>query len=100
MPLAGLASRQHKRHDHLLRMGTTLLASVVSVRPGRHVAPPRPGPAGVIAELSPIFDGWELASWFAKPNLWIADAKPIDLVDECLGAVLGAARADRFIAAG
>lgn len=60
----------------------------------------RPGPARVIAELSPIFDGWEMASWFAKTNLWIADAKPIDLVDECLAAVLGAARADRFIAAG
>jgi hypothetical protein len=60
----------------------------------------RPGPARVIAELSPIFDGWELATWFAKPNLWIAGAKPIDLIDDCLSDVLGAARADRFIAAG
>ncbi len=60
----------------------------------------RPGPARVIAELSPIFDGWALASWFAQPNLWIGNARPIDLIDECLAGVLGAARADHFIAAG
>jgi hypothetical protein len=60
----------------------------------------RPGPAKVIAELTPIFDGWELAMWFARPNLWIADSRPVDLIDECLASVLGAARADRFIAAG
>ena len=60
----------------------------------------RPGPGRVIAELSPIFDGWEMASWFARPNLWIGDARPIDLIDECLAGVLGAARTDRFIAAG
>lgn len=28
----------------------------------------RPGPARVIAELSPILDGWGLASWFARPG--------------------------------
>ena len=60
----------------------------------------RPGPAKVIGELAPHFDGWELALWFARPNLWIADARPVDLIDECLASVLGAARADRFIAAG
>jgi hypothetical protein len=60
----------------------------------------RPGPATIIAELSPVFDGWEIATWFARPNLWIANARPIDLIDECLSSVLGAARADRFIAAG
>jgi hypothetical protein len=60
----------------------------------------RPGPAAIIAELSPVFDGWDMAIWFARPNLWIADARPIDLIDECLPSVLGAARADRFITAG
>jgi hypothetical protein len=60
----------------------------------------RPGPGKVIAELSPAFDGWEIATWFARPNLWVGDARPIDLIDECLHAVLGAARADKFIAAG
>jgi len=60
----------------------------------------RPGPANVIAELSPVFDGWAMAAWFAQPNLWIGNARPVDLIDECLASVLGAARADRFIAAG
>jgi hypothetical protein len=60
----------------------------------------RPGPGRVVAELSPIFDGWGLASWFARPNLWIGNARPVDLIDDCLAGVLGAARADRFIAAG
>jgi hypothetical protein len=60
----------------------------------------RPGPARVIAELAPVFDGWGIATWFAQPNLWLANARPVDLIDECLASVLGAARADRFIAAG
>jgi uncharacterized protein (DUF2384 family) len=58
----------------------------------------RRGPAEVIAELEPVFGGWELASWFARPNLWIADQRPIDLIDVSHVSVLGAARADRFIA--
>jgi hypothetical protein len=60
----------------------------------------RPGPAKVIAELASTFDGWSLAAWFAEPNLWIGDARPVDLIDASLASVLGAARADRFIAAG
>ena len=60
----------------------------------------RPGPGRVIAELSAVFDGWAMASWFVKPNLWIGDSKPIDLIDDCLTGVLRAARADRLIAAG
>lgn len=60
----------------------------------------RPGPAKVLAELTPVFDGWAIALWFAQPNLWIGEQRPIDLIDHCLVSVLGAARADRFIAAG
>jgi hypothetical protein len=60
----------------------------------------RPGPASVIAELSGVFDGWRMAMWFAEPNLWIGDARPIDLIDECVASVLGASRSDRFIADG
>jgi hypothetical protein len=56
----------------------------------------RPGPASVIAELSPLFDGWRMARWFAQPNMWIGDARPIDMIDECMASVLGAARADRL----
>ena len=59
---------------------------------------PRPGPAQVVSELASVFDGWEMALWFSLPNLWIGDARPIDLLDECFASVLGAARADRFIA--
>ena len=60
----------------------------------------RAGPASVISELSPAFDGWELAVWFAQPNLWLGNSRPIDLIDASLSHVLGAARADRFIATG
>jgi Protein of unknown function (DUF2384) len=59
-----------------------------------------PGPASVINELAPVFDGWEMASWFAQPNLWLGNARPIDLLDASLSPVLGAARADRFVAGG
>lgn len=56
--------------------------------------------AQVIAELTSIFDGWELATWFVQPNLWLGCKAPVDLIEHCLHDVLGAARADRFIAAG
>jgi hypothetical protein len=59
-----------------------------------------PGPASVINELAPVFDGWEMASWFAQPNLWLGNGRPIDLLDASLLPVLGAARADRFVAGG
>jgi hypothetical protein len=59
-----------------------------------------PGPASVISELAPVFDGWGMASWFAQPNLWLGNGRPIDLLDVSLPHVLGAARADRFIAGG
>lgn len=54
----------------------------------------------VLAELSNDFDGWALAAWFAEPSSWLGGAKPVDLLDSDIAAVLGAARADRFIAAG
>jgi hypothetical protein len=55
----------------------------------------RPGPASVIHELAPVFDGWEMANWFAQPNLWLANARPVDLLDRSPSDVIGAARADR-----
>ena len=60
----------------------------------------RPGPHQVLAELAGAFEGWALASWFAQPNAWLGDRKPVDLLDSDLAGVLQAARADRFIAAG
>ena len=54
----------------------------------------------VIEELRTPFDNWELALWFAQPNLWLGGAVPAELVTKDERAVLGAARADRFIALG
>jgi hypothetical protein len=60
----------------------------------------RPEPASVMRELATVFDGWDMANWFSQPNLWLADARPVDLLDRSLPDVIGAARADRFVAAG
>jgi hypothetical protein len=59
-----------------------------------------PDPARVIGELSSVFDGWEMAEWFASSNLWLGGARPVDLLELAPSDVLGAARADRFVAAG
>lgn len=53
-----------------------------------------------LVELSADFDGWELAAWFASGNTWLGGHRPVDLMESDLPAVLGAARADRFVAAG
>lgn len=55
-----------------------------------------PASERVIAELAPVFQGWDLACWFAHPNAWLGDVVPADLVRSELGAVLQAARAERF----
>src|SRR5450432_4355597 len=60
----------------------------------------RPVVKMVIAELKSVFDMWELAVWFCEPNLWLGDRRPVDMVDGCPDCMLGAARADRFIALG
>jgi hypothetical protein len=58
------------------------------------------GPQSVLAELATEFDGWTLATWFAEPNSWLSDQRPVDLLDSNLPLVRQAARADRFIATG
>jgi hypothetical protein len=60
----------------------------------------KPGPRQVLGELSADFDGWSLAVWFAHPNSWLNERRPVDLVDTDLASVLRAARADRYIAVG
>lgn len=60
----------------------------------------RSGPQAVLRELSGDFDGWTRAAWFARPTAWLQGRRPVDLLASNLNAVLGAARADRFIAAG
>ena len=43
---------------------------------------------------------WTIAIWFAQPNSWLADQRPVDLLHCNLAAVVQAARADRFVARG
>ncbi|MDP3824801.1 MAG: hypothetical protein Q8R33_25295 [Burkholderiales bacterium] len=54
----------------------------------------------VLAELTPVFDNWSLADWFARPNSWLCNQSPVQVLGSNLPAVLAAARADRFIASG
>lgn len=56
--------------------------------------------ARVAGELKPVFDDWELALWFATPNIWLHDATPVDMLGVDAFAVVQAARTDRFIARG
>ena len=53
----------------------------------------------VLCELRPVFDAWEIASWFVQENGWLADRAPAELLVCSPAVVLNAARADRFIAA-
>lgn len=61
---------------------------------------PDPALLAVFAELAAVYDGWELAHWFARPNAALGGGAPADLIISVPGAVLQAARADRFIARG
>jgi len=54
-------------------------------------------PRRVVAELAEVFDGWALAAWFAHPNRWLRNRRPLDVLDSSLTSVLDAARADRLI---
>lgn len=54
----------------------------------------------VLAELPVSYDGWAIAAWFVRPNSWLNERRPVDLLDSNLPALLDAARADRFVALG
>lgn len=56
--------------------------------------------APLLAELSPVFEGVELALWFVTPNHWLGGARPVTAMRHSLPIVLLAARADRFVAGG
>jgi len=60
----------------------------------------RPAARLVLEELGPGFDGWQRAAWLARPNPWLANRAPVDVLDAHLTEVLAAARTDRFIAIG
>jgi hypothetical protein len=59
----------------------------------------RPGLSAVLAELVLVYDDWDVASWFAKPNSWLASATPADSMVVATPQVLLAARAERFVVA-
>lgn len=61
---------------------------------------PQPGLGHVLAELSAVYDPWELAHWFSQSNAWLADQTPAETLVSDPAAVLHAARADRFVMAG
>ena len=54
----------------------------------------------VLSEFETVFDDWECAQWFATSNLWLGGRPPAEMVLDDPLAVLGAARADRYIAIG
>lgn len=60
----------------------------------------RAGLSTVLAELVGIYDDWQLATWFAQSNPWLADCTPADTLAVAAPQVLNAARAERFVAAG
>ena len=60
----------------------------------------RPVVREVMTELEGVFDDWEIAAWFAQPNAFLRNERPVDLVNIDDGSLLQAARADRFVARG
>ena len=61
---------------------------------------PHPQLSPIFAELTSVFDAWEIANWFARHNPRLAGRTPVGTLVADLPAVLNAARADRFIANG
>lgn len=57
---------------------------------------PRAAVALVLAELGPIYDGWELADWFCTPNASLAELCPASAISGQPAAVVNAARMLRF----
>ncbi|MBT3067489.1 hypothetical protein [Rhodoferax sp. U11-2br] len=55
------------------------------------------GLAEVLAELVGLYDDWQVASWFARPNRWLQDALPADQMATAAADVIAAARAERFL---
>ena len=58
----------------------------------------RPVVHAALAELEGVFDDWEIALWFAQPNAWLHEQRPLDLAARDDFMAVHAARADRFIA--
>ncbi len=59
-----------------------------------------PEVTAIVRELEDVFDDWTMALWFAKPNTWLDDAAPAEVIYRDSRAVMNAARTDRFVARG
>jgi hypothetical protein len=55
----------------------------------------KPGLACVLEELVKKHDDWSVASWFAKPNVWLDHATPADSLATVAPLILIAARRER-----
>jgi len=42
----------------------------------------RAGVTKVAMELTRVFDGWDLALWFAQPNCWLGGSAPVEVVQD------------------
>ena len=60
----------------------------------------RPEVIEVMREFADVFDAWESAHWFARPNVWLQHEAPVDAIICRPSQVLSAARTDRFVASG
>ncbi len=58
-----------------------------------------PGLAPVLAELVPLYDGWEVAEWFVREAPALDNASPLALLPQAWQQVLEAARMEHFILA-
>lgn len=56
----------------------------------------RPELAPIVSELGGVFDAWELAHWFARPNSTLEGLTPAEVFREDAASVLQTARIDRF----
>jgi hypothetical protein len=58
----------------------------------------RTGLADILAELVVVFNDWDLASWFARPNPWLSEGLPADALATAATQVHWAAQAERSVA--
>ncbi len=54
----------------------------------------------LFALLIPLYDPWDTASWFARPNRWLSGRRPVDACAGRIAAVLDVAHLEHFIATG
>jgi hypothetical protein len=97
-PISRLARLVINRQVVHFQWGSQLLMPVFQF--DRHTMEVRAEVLQTVAELSAAFSDLDLVQWFVEPSAWLGGKMPIDALKTNAPAVLDAARADRFIAAG